>query len=193
MEPLQLFESVPNFSEGMRTEAIAEIAGAAAHAHVLDVDADPDHNRVVISLAGQGPEVASGLVASVRAATAQIDLRQHRGVHPRVGVADVLPIVPLGKANLEDARALSKVVGERIWNELRVPVYFYGYGEELTLADIRGGRGAGTARRGGRPAAGDRTVPRIRRAPGCPRSVARGASSRCRCPTRRGALRGARR
>src|SRR6266851_746550 len=140
MEPLQLFESVPNFSEGMRTEAIAEIAGAAAHAHVLDVDDDPDHKRVVISLAGQGPEVASGLVASVRAATAQIDLRQHRGVHPRVGVADVLPIVPLGKANLEDARALSKVVGERIWNELRVPVYFYGYGEELTLADIRAGR-----------------------------------------------------
>jgi glutamate formiminotransferase len=140
MEPLQLFESVPNFSEGMRTEVIAEIAGAAAHAHVLDVDADPDHNRVVISLAGQGPEVVSGLVASIRAATEQIDLRQHRGVHPRVGVADVLPIVPLGKANLEDARALSKVVGERIWNELRVPVYFYGYGEELTLADIRAGR-----------------------------------------------------
>lgn len=124
----------------MRAEVIAEIAGAAAHAHVLDVDADPDHNRVVISLAGQGPEVVSGLVASVRAATEHIDLRQHRGVHPRVGVADVLPIVPLGKATLEDARALSKEVGERIWNELRVPVYFYGYGEEHTLADIRAGR-----------------------------------------------------
>jgi len=135
-----VFESVPNFSEGMRPEVIAEIAGAAAHAHVLNVDADADHNRVVISLAGQGRDVVNGLVASVQAATEHIDLRRHRGVHPRVGVADVLPIVPLGKATLEDARALSKEVGERIWNELRVPVYFYGYGEENTLADIRAGR-----------------------------------------------------
>jgi len=73
-------------------------------------------------------------------ATEHIDLRRHRGVHPRVGVADVLPIVPLGKASLEAAHALSREVGERIWNELRVPVYFYGYGETQTLADIRAGR-----------------------------------------------------
>jgi len=140
MEPLQLFESVPNFSEGRRAEVIAEIAGAAAHAHVLDVDADPDHNRVVVSLAGQGPTVVDALVASVQVATEHIDVRQHRGVHPRVGVADVLPIVPLGDASLESARALAQEVGERIWNELGVPVYFYGYGEEHTLADIRAGR-----------------------------------------------------
>jgi glutamate formiminotransferase len=140
MEPLHLFESVPNFSEGTRTEVTAEIAGAAAHAHVLDVDADPDHNRVVVSLAGHGPIVVDALVASVQVATERIDIRQHRGVHPRVGVADVIPIVPLGDASLEAARALSKEVGERIWNDLRVPVYFYGYGEENTLADIRAGR-----------------------------------------------------
>src|SRR5712692_3158620 len=143
MEPLQLFESVPNFSEGGRAEVIAEIAGAAAHAHVLDVDADPDHNRVVVSLAGQGPTVVDALVASVQVATEHIDVRQHRGVHPRVGVADVLPIVPLGDASLESARALSQEVGERIWNELQVPVYFYGYGERHTLADIRAGRAFG--------------------------------------------------
>lgn len=131
---------MPNFSEGTRAEVIAEIAGAAAHAHVLDVDADADHNRVVISLAGQGSEVVTALVASAQVATEHIDLRQHRGVHPRVGVADVLPIVPLGNTTLDAARELSKELGERIWNELRVPVYFYGYGEEHTLADIRAGR-----------------------------------------------------
>jgi glutamate formiminotransferase len=140
MEPLQLFEAVPNFSEGMRAEVIAEIAGAAAHAHFLDVDADPDHNRVVISLAGQGPNVVDALVASVQVATEHIDLRQHQGVHPRVGVADVLPIVPLGTASIEAAHELASEVGQRIWDELRVPVYFYGYGEEHTLADIRAGR-----------------------------------------------------
>src|SRR5712692_695066 len=140
MEPLQLFESVPNFSEGIRAEVIAEIAGAAAHAHVLDVDADADHNRVVVSLAGQGPSLVDALVASVQVATEHIDLRQHRGVHPRVGVADVLPIVPLGTASMDAARELATEVGERIWNELRVPVYFYGYGEKHTLADIRAGR-----------------------------------------------------
>ncbi len=140
MEPLQLFESVPNFSEGIRSEVIAKIAGAAAHAHVLDVDADADHNRVVVSLAGQGPSLVDALVASVQVATEHIDLRQHRGVHPRVGVADVLPIVPLGTASINAARELASEVGERIWNELRVPVYFYGDGEKHTLADIRAGR-----------------------------------------------------
>ncbi len=131
---------MPNFSEGIRAEVIAEIAGAAARAHVLDVDADADHNRVVVSLAGQGPSLVDALVASVQVATEHIDLRQHRGVHPRVGVADVLPIVPLGTASMDAARELATEVGERIWNELRVPVYFYGYGEKHTLADIRAGR-----------------------------------------------------
>lgn len=131
---------MPNFSEGARAEVIAEIAGASARAHVLDVDADADHNRVVVSLAGHGASVVDALIASVEVATERIDLRRHRGVHPRVGAADVLPIVPLGKASLEAARALSREVGERIWSELHVPVYFYGYGETHTLADIRAGR-----------------------------------------------------
>ena len=131
---------MPNFSEGTRPEVIAEIAGAAAHAHVLDVDADADHNRVVVSLAGQGPSIVEALVESVQVATEHIDLREHRGIHPRVGVADVLPIVALGSASIEAAHELAREVGERIWNEVRVPVYFYGYGEAHTLADIRAGR-----------------------------------------------------
>lgn len=119
---------------------MAELAGAAARARVLDVDADADHNRVVISLAGQIDHLLDALLAAVRVANERIDLREHRGVHPRVGASDVIPIVPLGRANIGTARDVAHELGERIWAELRVPVYFYGHGEVHTLADIRAGR-----------------------------------------------------
>src|SRR2546428_6102113 len=135
-----LYESVPNFSEGTRTEVIAGLAGAAAHAHVIDVDADADHNRVVSSLVGHEPHVVKALLACAQVAMERIDLREHRGVHPRVGTADVLPIVPLEGASLADAHEVARALGERIWTELNVPVYFYGHGEVNTLADIRAGR-----------------------------------------------------
>ncbi len=140
MGPDHLYESVPNFSEGTRAEVIAELAGAAGRAYVLDVDADADHNRVVISVVGQAPQLLDALVASVEVAMQHIDLREHRGVHPRVGAADVIPIVPLDGASLGDAHELARKLGDRIWNELQVPVYYYGHGEEHTLADIRAGR-----------------------------------------------------
>ena len=144
-----LFESIPNFSEGSRPDVIAELAGGASRAHVLDVDADPDHNRVVISIAGRRHDLVDALVASVEMAVERIDLREHRGVHPRVGVADVVPIVPLGGTSLRAAREIAQVVGNLIWARIHVPVYFYGYGESNTLADIRAGRVA--------PAVGDHT------------------------------------
>lgn len=140
MDPHHLYESVPNFSEGTRADVIAELAGAAADAYVLDVDADVDHNRVVISIVGQTPQLLDALVASVQVATRHIDLREHRGVHPRVGAADVIPIVPLDGASLADAHELARTLGDRVWNELKVPVYYYGHGEYHTLADIRAGR-----------------------------------------------------
>jgi len=132
-----LFESVPNFSEGRRNDVIAAIAQAGG-AHVLDVDADPDHHRAVISLAGERRRLVDGLLGAVGAAVQQIDVRAHSGVHPRVGAADVVPIVPLGSSTLASARDVAREVGERIWSELRVPVYWYG--EHRSLADIRAGR-----------------------------------------------------
>jgi glutamate formiminotransferase / 5-formyltetrahydrofolate cyclo-ligase len=132
-----LFESVPNFSEGRREDVIAAIAGAGG-AHVLDVDADADHHRVVISLAAARARLVDGLLGAVSAAVERIDVRAHSGVHPRVGAADVVPIVPLGGTTLASAREVAREVGERIWNELRVPVYWYG--EHRSLADIRAGR-----------------------------------------------------
>jgi glutamate formiminotransferase len=134
-----LFESVPNFSEGRREDVIAAIAGAGG-AHVLDVDADPDHHRAVISLAAERRRLVDGLLGAVGAAVERIDVRAHSGVHPRVGAADVVPIVPLGASTLASAREVAREVGERIWTELRVPVYWYG--EHQSLADIRAGRGS---------------------------------------------------
>jgi glutamate formiminotransferase len=134
-----LFESVPNFSEGRRHDVIAAIAGAAgAKAHLLDVDPDPDHHRVVISMAAQRARLLDALISAVRMAIERIDVRAHDGVHPRVGAADVVPIVPLGQSTLAAAREIAREVGERIWSELRVPVYWYG--EHRSLADIRAGR-----------------------------------------------------
>jgi glutamate formiminotransferase len=135
----QLFESVPNFSEGRDQESIAAIAGGAALAHVLDVDPDADHHRVVISLAAFGPRLIEGLMGSIEVAIERIDVRRHKGVHPRVGAFDVVPIVPLGDTTIASCRLLARELGERIWTELRVPVYFYG--EYQTLADVRAGRG----------------------------------------------------
>jgi glutamate formiminotransferase len=139
---VELFESVPNFSEGRRTDVIDAITGAARGAYHLDTDADPDHNRVVVSLAGPRARLVEALMATIRTAVEEIDLTDHEGVHPRVGAADVVPIVPLGAASLDTARDIAHELGGRVWRELRVPVYFYGHGEHRTLADIRAGRAA---------------------------------------------------
>lgn len=135
-----LFESVPNFSEGRNRDVIDAIAAAARPAHLLDSDGDPDHHRVVVTLAANRRNLVEGLMASVRVAIDRIDIRGHQGVHPRVGAADVIPIVPLGSTPLALCHELSRELGERIWAELRVPVYFYGHGESRTLADVRAGR-----------------------------------------------------
>jgi glutamate formiminotransferase len=137
---VDLFESVPNFSEGRRADVIDAISAAASPAFVLDTDPDPDHHRVVVSLAGASQRLVDGLMGAIAAAVERIDLGRHRGVHPRVGAADVVPIVPLGDTSLERCREVAHQVGERVWSELRVPVYFYGHGEHKTLADIRAGR-----------------------------------------------------
>lgn len=140
MESVGLFESVPNFSEGRRREVIDAIAASTAPAHLLDVCSDADHNRAVISLVGLKTRLVTGLVNAVGEARDRIDLSSHSGVHPRVGAADVVPIVPLHFASLADAHEVARELGERIWTELSLPVYFYGHSEPHTLADIRAGR-----------------------------------------------------
>ena len=137
---IELFESVPNFSEGRDVMVMGELVRAAHKAYYLDSDADRDHNRVVISIAGPRAKLVDALLTSVAEAVERIDLRTHHGVHPRVGAADVIPIIPLGSATLETARDVAHEIAARIWDELHVPVFYYGHGEGKRLVDIRAGR-----------------------------------------------------
>lgn len=139
VEAAALFEAVPNFSEGRRPAVIAELADDP---HVIDVHADPDHNRAVVTMAAADPgRLATALLARVGVAVARIDLSAHAGVHPRVGAADVVPIVPLGQASMDDAIGLARILAERIWAELGVPVYLYGEAAGgRRLSEIRAGR-----------------------------------------------------
>ena len=102
-------------------QSVSDVPGAL----LLDSTSDIDHNRTVVTFAGEPRAVAEAAVAAVAQAVARIDLAKHAGVHPRLGVADVVPFVPLEGATLEHCATLARETGERIWNELRVPVYLY--------------------------------------------------------------------
>ena len=119
-------ESVPNFSAG-RDQATIDAIGAAlgAHARLLDVHADADHNRSVFTLVGSETELGDALLAGIAVAVERIDLRMHEGAHPRIGAADVVPIVPLRPEDLERAQAAAQAVGARIGAELGLPVFIY--------------------------------------------------------------------
>jgi len=101
--------------------AIASVAGV----RVLKSEMDPDHNRSVITFAGPQERISEAAFLGIRTAVERIDLRRHAGVHPRMGAADVTPFVPLQGATLDDCVEIARRTGERVWRELRVPVYFY--------------------------------------------------------------------
>jgi glutamate formiminotransferase len=120
-------ESVPNFSEGRDFETLDAIAGAlSARARLLDVHVDADHNRSVFTLVADDDELVEALAAAVACARERIDLRRHDGAHPRVGAADVVPIVPVRRVDMERAKKAALVLGERIGAELDLPVFLYG-------------------------------------------------------------------
>ncbi len=121
-------ESVPNVSEGRDASAVAVIADAFGRvgARVLDTHVDHDHNRAVVTLVGDDRAVEEGLVAGIDEARRRIDLRAHAGVHPRVGAADVVPVVPLVPGDVGRAVAVASTVGARVGEELRLPVFLYG-------------------------------------------------------------------
>jgi glutamate formiminotransferase len=116
---------VPNFSEGRDAVTIDAIGAAlATHARLLDVHADPDHNRSVFTLVGTEHRLAAALLAAVKVARERIDLRRHDGVHPRIGAVDVIPLVPVDPGDLGRARDAAIVLAERI-GELGLPVFVY--------------------------------------------------------------------
>ncbi|OYT70196.1 MAG: glutamate formimidoyltransferase [Chloracidobacterium sp. CP2_5A] len=124
-----LIECVPNFSEGRRPAAVAAIARAIEQAlggPVLDQHLDPDHHRSVITFAGRPEAVEAAALAGIAEAVARLDLSTHRGVHPRIGVADVVPFVPVRGATMADCVALARRVAARVATDCGVPAFCYG-------------------------------------------------------------------
>jgi glutamate formiminotransferase / 5-formyltetrahydrofolate cyclo-ligase len=135
-------ESVPNFSEGRDRAVIASIGTELARfARLLDVHTDADHNRSVFTIAGDEASIVDALLAAVAVAQSRIDLRSHEGVHPRIGAADVVPIVAVRREDAELARETARIAAQRIGEELGLPVFLYG--------EVGEGRGPAFFRRGG--------------------------------------------
>jgi glutamate formiminotransferase/glutamate formiminotransferase/formiminotetrahydrofolate cyclodeaminase len=163
-------EAVPNFSEG-RDESVVKAIGRALaeRAELLDVHTDVDHNRTVYTLVGDDHQLVDALVAGIAVARDRIDLRAHAGVHPRVGAADVVPVVPIRPGDMERACAAARSLAARVGDELGLPVFLY--------AELGGGRGPAFFRSGG-PGALQRRIdagelvpdygpPRLDQAAGC--------------------------
>jgi glutamate formiminotransferase len=120
-------ESVPNFSEGRDRATLDALAGTlSARARLLDVHADTDHNRSVFTLVADEDDLVEALVAAIACARERIDLRRHEGAHPRVGAADVVPVVPVRPADMERAKRAALALAERVGGELDLPVFVYG-------------------------------------------------------------------
>ena len=139
---MRVLESVPNFSEG-RDQATIDAIGTALdrHARLLDIHSDADHNRSVFTLVGEEAQLVAALLAGVRVAVDRIDLRRHEGAHPRIGAADVVPVVPIVPGDMERARACAVELARRIGEELALPVFLYG--------ELAPGRGPAVFRSGG--------------------------------------------
>lgn len=142
----RLVECVPNFSEGRKAEVIERLAQAVEAvegAVVLDTHMDADHNRSVITFVAEAEQVVEAAVRVVGLAASLIDLRQHKGEHPRLGATDVLPFVPVRGVTMEDCIRLAHEAGERIGLELGIPVYFYERAarrpDRVKLEDVRRG------------------------------------------------------
>ena len=137
-----MLEAVPNVSEGRDASAIARIGEAfSTKARLLDVHSDEDHHRSVFTLVGPEQDLVESLLAGISEARDVIDLLRHDGIHPRVGVADVVPLVPLVSSDLGRACAAALEVAERVGGELGIPVFLYG--------EVGGGKRPAFFRRGG--------------------------------------------
>lgn len=149
-----MIECVPNVSEGQRTDVIESLAAAIAsveHVQLLHWCADPSHHRSVFTFAGEAEPLRQAVLKLFGQAVARIDLRSHRGVHPRIGVVDVVPFVPLAGSTMNDCVGIARATAEAVASCFEIPVYLY---EEAAsrplrrnLAEIRRGGFEGLARR----------------------------------------------
>lgn len=142
----KIIETVPNFSEGRNQSKIGKILDCftgVKGVKLLDHHKDKDHNRLVITAAGEAARVTKAVLDAVGVAVKTIDLRRHRGEHPRMGAVDVIPFIPVGETSMEEAVALSLDVAKEIWRSFRVPVFLYEESasnpDRKALPDIRRG------------------------------------------------------
>ena len=126
--PTPLIECVPNYSDARRPEVIAAISQSIANVdgvHVLNQHSDDDHNRTVVTFVGSPAGVEEAAFQSIAKAAALIDLGAHTGAHPRIGATDVFPFVPISGVTMQDCVEIAKRVGQRVADELDIPVYLY--------------------------------------------------------------------
>lgn len=122
---MKLIECVPNFSEGRDKEKIGRIAEAISkEAKLLNVESDADHNRTVITFAGKPRQVLTAAYKGIEKATELIDMRQHKGAHPRIGAADIVPFIPLENITMKECIKLANKLGKKV-GKLGIPVYLY--------------------------------------------------------------------
>lgn len=143
---MKIVECVPNFSEGRRPEVIDEIVKAiesVSGVTLLDKEMNSDHNRAVVTFIGEPAACLEAAFRATKKASELIDLRTHKGEHPRVGATDVIPFVPIANVTTEECVELAKALGKRISEELRIPVYLYEDAaqrpDRVDLANIRKG------------------------------------------------------
>ena len=143
----RLIECVPNFSEGRnlsKVDALVDAMSGIAGAWILDRTSDTDHNRSVITLAGNPEAVAEAVIRGAGKAAELIDMTHQTGVHPRIGATDVIPFVPLEGVSVEECVALARHVGQELWERYRIPVYFYEAAatrpERVNLENVRKGQ-----------------------------------------------------
>ena len=143
----KLVQCVPNFSEGRDQKVIDLLVGTAnsvAGVTLVDHSSDTSHNRSVFTLAGSPDAVAEAAFNLCKVASEKIDLRTHKGEHPRMGATDVIPFVPIREMDMDECVTLSTQVAERIWNELSIPVFLYEASakspERQNLAAVRRGQ-----------------------------------------------------
>jgi glutamate formiminotransferase / formiminotetrahydrofolate cyclodeaminase len=141
-----LVECVPNFSEGRKIETVErlmQVISSVATACVLDTHIDPDHNRSVITFVASPEMVGEAAFRVVELAAQLIDMRQHQGVHPRLGATDVLPFIPISGVTMEDCVRIAHETGQRLAGELSIPVFFYERAalkpDRINLEDVRRG------------------------------------------------------
>ena len=149
---MAVIEVVPNISEGRRRDVLELLAGAVRKVtgvSLLDLSADPSHNRCVLTIIGDAEPLLDALLELYEIATREVDLRRHRGVHPRIGAVDVVPFVPVRDTSMAECVELAGRLGRTVAERFSVPVFLYGEAatrpERRALEEIRRGQFEGLA------------------------------------------------